>query len=541
MKHKISNGRGMTGVSFLLFIVVAVVLALQPWAGHLGAQEQKSAVEKSTGSAAPTTPPAAPSTPTAAPTTPPAVSEKPSPEPATTPAPPAAKSPAPEAAPKAEKKDSEAETPEASSEELSNQSCLECHNADILQLSKDELLEQVVVEGKAKPALPRPRFVAGKLTLAINEKDYANGVHADTTCVTCHKSVEELPHKMPLKKVDCKECHEESVDTIQASAHGEKAGPKAPGCIGCHDVHYGKAVSTYAKEFKRQMCVDCHKAYGRDTNKDHRKLYEPRLHLQMACITCHTGAAKGVHSIPQVKTKVAQCQSCHTKYTMLSQEKKLPSRDFQYMTQTTFINADALKKFGYMVGANRIPALDMILILVVLGPFALPVVHGGLRILTRRKEPLHLPEEKILLHPLLERIWHWFQALCIVMLIITGILIHWPEHFAGWFQWGVKVHNWFGTALVIAFLVWLIYNLMTGRIRHYIPRKGEIPGGMITQAKFYGYGIFKHEPHPYAPTEDNKFNPLQKIAYLKFQGTVDAHPLDHGHLVHVSEQFYGNY
>ena len=103
------------------------------------------------------------------------------------------------------------------------------------------------------------------------------------------------------------------------------------------------------------------------------------------------------------------------------------------------------------------------------------------------------------------------------MLIITGVVLHWPEKFSGWFQWAVKWHNWFGTAAVIAFLVWLVYNLVTGRISHYFPKKGEIPGGMIKQAKFYGYGIFKHEPHPYAPTEDNKFNPLQKIAYLQFQ------------------------
>ena len=374
MKHKPSNGRGMTGVSFLFFIIAAVVLTFQPWAGPIAAQEQKSAVEKSPDAAAPSTPPA--------------VSEKPSPDTAATPPAPEAQKSAEQGKTKAETQDSESESKGASAEELSNQSCLECHNPDILKLSKEELTEQVVVEGEPTPAAPKPRFVAGKLTLSIDEKEYAAGVHSDTTCVTCHKGVQELPHKMPLTKVDCKECHEESVDTIQASAHGDKAdlkGPKGPGCIGCHDVHYGKAVSTYAKEFKKQICVDCHKAYGRDTNKDHRKLYEPGLHLGMACMTCHAGAGPGVHSIAPVKTRVAHCESCHTKFTMLSQEKKLPSRDVQYMKQTAFINTDALKKFGYMVGANRIPALDMILILVVLGPLALPVVHGGLRILTRRK------------------------------------------------------------------------------------------------------------------------------------------------------------
>ena len=182
-----------------------------------------------------------------------------------------------------------------------------------------------------------------------------------------------------------------------------------------------------------------------------------------------------------------------------------------------FINKEVLAKFGYVVGAHRIPALDTVLILVVIGPLVLPIFHGGLRILTRRKGPIELPEEKILLHPLIERLWHWTQAVCIVVLIITGIMIHWPEKFGGWFQWAVDIHEWFGWATVIVFLVWLVYNLGTKRITHYIPKKGEIPKGMITQAKFYGYGIFKHEPHPYAPSEDNKFNPLQKIAYLQFQ------------------------
>jgi predicted CXXCH cytochrome family protein len=519
MKHKPSEGRGMTGAGILIFLVAAAILALHPWAGHIGAQEQKPAAEQPPASVAPSTSPPvaekagsepAATAPTPEPKTP---GETKTPEPVKPPA--ETKNPPEKKEPEKEKKAPQAQP----TEELTNQSCIECHNPDILKLSKEERAEQVVVEEGAKPAVrPRPKFIMGKLDLSIDEKAYSEGAHVDTTCVTCHKGIEELPHKMPLSRVDCKECHDESVGAVDASAHGLKAGPKAPGCIGCHDVHYGKAVSTYAKEFKRQVCLDCHKAYGRDTYKDHRNLYEPALHMgRMECLACHAGSAPGVHSILPVKTKVMGCESCHNKYTVLSKEKKLPSRDVQFMMQTGFINSDALKKVGYMVGAHRIPALDMILILVVVGPLALPVFHGGLRILTKRKEPLHLPEEKILLHPLLERIWHWVQALCIVMLIITGILLHWPEHFPGWFQWAVTLHNWFGVALVISFVVWLVYNLGTGRIKHYIPRKGEIPGGLITQAKFYGYGIFKHEPHPYAPTEDNKFNPLQKIAYLKFQ------------------------
>jgi formate dehydrogenase gamma subunit len=175
--------------------------------------------------------------------------------------------------------------------------------------------------------------------------------------------------------------------------------------------------------------------------------------------------------------------------------------------------------------------------LAIIAPLGLPIVHGGLRLLTHKKH--ELPEDKIYLHPLPERLWHWFQALCIVMLIITGVIIHWPEWFPGWFEWGVRVHNWFGIGAVVAFLFWLIYNIMSSRIKHYIPTKEDIPGGMIKQARFYGYGIFKHEPHPYSPSVDNKFNPLQKFAYFQFQVLLLPLLLISGVLYMYPETFAG--
>jgi thiosulfate reductase cytochrome b subunit len=99
-------------------------------------------------------------------------------------------------------------------------------------------------------------------------------------------------------------------------------------------------------------------------------------------------------------------------------------------------------------------------------------------------------------------------------------MIHWPEKFPGWFPGAVAVHNAFGWITVFCYLFWLVYNIVTGRISHYLPKKGEYPAGMIRQTRFYLYGIFKHEPHPYVPTEDNKFNPLQKLAYVQFQALL---------------------
>ncbi len=126
--------------------------------------------------------------------------------------------------------------------------------------------------------------------------------------------------------------------------------------------------------------------------------------------------------------------------------------------------------------------------------------------------------EKMYLHPLTERIWHWIHAILIILLILSGMQIHWPDalNLFGSFSNAITVHEWSGIFVVLDFLLWLFYNLISKRVSHYIPRKKDIYPGIPKQARFYAYGIFKNEPHPYSASEDNKFNPLQKMAYFKF-------------------------
>lgn len=126
--------------------------------------------------------------------------------------------------------------------------------------------------------------------------------------------------------------------------------------------------------------------------------------------------------------------------------------------------------------------------------------------------------EKIYLHPITERVWHWIHAVLIILLILTGIRIHWPDTVSlfGNYANAITVHNWSGVFLVCDFLLWLFYNLISKRISHYIVRKKDIYPGIPVQARFYAYGIFKNERHPYSPSEENKFNPLQKMAYFEF-------------------------
>jgi len=123
---------------------------------------------------------------------------------------------------------------------------------------------------------------------------------------------------------------------------------------------------------------------------------------------------------------------------------------------------------------------------------------------------------KIFLHPLLVRIWHWVNAVGFIVLIITGIQIRYREiaNF-GTFKAAVEIHNFFGFVVILDFLLWLAYYVLTGKIRMYVPLNlKKFLKGALKQARYYGYGLFIGEENPHHATADNKFNPLQQAAYF---------------------------
>lgn len=123
---------------------------------------------------------------------------------------------------------------------------------------------------------------------------------------------------------------------------------------------------------------------------------------------------------------------------------------------------------------------------------------------------------KIFLHPLLVRIWHWVNAVGFIVLIITGIQIRYRElaNF-GTFKTAVEIHNFFGFMVILDYLLWLAYYVLSGKIRMYIPLNlKKFFTGALKQARYYGYGLFIGEENPHHATADNKFNPLQQAAYF---------------------------
>lgn len=109
------------------------------------------------------------------------------------------------------------------------------------------------------------------------------------------------------------------------------------------------------------------------------------------------------------------------------------------------------------------------------------------------------------------RIWHWCNALFFLVLLITGLLNHFS---IGPTQGMVKAHNFIGELYIAVWVLFLIIGFITGNIKNYAIHCKGMMGRLITQGKYYLFGIIKGEPHPYHTTAEEKFNPIQQVTYI---------------------------
>ena len=122
--------------------------------------------------------------------------------------------------------------------------------------------------------------------------------------------------------------------------------------------------------------------------------------------------------------------------------------------------------------------------------------------------------KSVYLHPLTVRIWHWTNAAIVIALLVTGAQLRIPElRILPTYSQAAAIHKYVGFAMGVSFLFWLPYSLISrGLRRHYLLRARDLRA-IVGQALFYLFGIFSGWKSPFEPTPDNKFNPLQKIAY----------------------------
>lgn len=123
--------------------------------------------------------------------------------------------------------------------------------------------------------------------------------------------------------------------------------------------------------------------------------------------------------------------------------------------------------------------------------------------------------KRIYMYSLYERIWHWGQAIAILLLIWTGMEIHFPHRFGVWdFALAVEVHKLLAFFVILNALLSLFYHVATGEIRQFLPEPKDFITMSIQQAVYYMKGMFQGKPHPFEKHPQKKLNPLQKMTYL---------------------------
>ena len=186
-------------------------------------------------------------------------------------------------------------------------------------------------------------------------------------------------------------------------------------------------------------------------------------------------------------------------------------------TGELFYEPDVAKEGFYIFGYSSIWWIDLLGILAFLGTIFGVTVHAGLRVYSATKME-HRHEHKlkrVYMYTVYERLWHWLQAIAILGLVFTGLIVHKPDMFGIFnFKYVVQVHNVLGFILVADALFSLFYHLVSGEIQQYLPQPKGFFSNMIAQGIFYMKGIFNDEEHPFEKTPQHKLNPLQQITYF---------------------------
>lgn len=127
-------------------------------------------------------------------------------------------------------------------------------------------------------------------------------------------------------------------------------------------------------------------------------------------------------------------------------------------------------------------------------------------------------KKRVYLQPTPVRIWHWLNAFGFITLCITGVQIRFPQHVTIFdsYRSAILLHNTAGLVVAVSFSLWFFYYVLVARsvTKIYIPNKDDLQNGLVRQAKFYLLTYFLGWENPHHATPQDKFNPMQKSAYL---------------------------
>jgi len=122
------------------------------------------------------------------------------------------------------------------------------------------------------------------------------------------------------------------------------------------------------------------------------------------------------------------------------------------------------------------------------------------------------------LYPKWLRAWHVINAVLFLILIVTGLSMQYTDKentaYVVGFAKAVKWHNFAAIVLTINYIIFVAGNVLTKNGKFYRIKRENFLKDLLIQLKFYAFGMFKGEKHPFPVTENSKFNPLQKVTYV---------------------------
>ena len=126
-----------------------------------------------------------------------------------------------------------------------------------------------------------------------------------------------------------------------------------------------------------------------------------------------------------------------------------------------------------------------------------------------------MAERLVKVYSRFNRVWHWSQVVSIFLLLFTGARIM-GLHPILPFGLAVMIHTAVALALVVLWVFVVFWLFTTGTWKQFIPSVE----GLWTVARFYAWGVFKGEEHPYRKRLGRRLNPLQAIAYLALKAVL---------------------
>jgi thiosulfate reductase cytochrome b subunit len=121
------------------------------------------------------------------------------------------------------------------------------------------------------------------------------------------------------------------------------------------------------------------------------------------------------------------------------------------------------------------------------------------------------------LYPLWIRLWHFVNAILIMILIFTGAVMQFadadhPLLTAG-FAGSARLHDVAAIILTISYIIFVTGNFITGNSKYYKVSKKNLFSDLGKQMEYFLWGMFRKKKQPFPVTTDNKFNPLEKLSY----------------------------